>query len=185
MEVASEVFRRQGYTGTSIDRLAESMRISKPSLYGTYGDKAQLYLMALEAFADRIGRMAEEALNQEGGLEAAICRYLGCVLEVYFEGGDQGSGCLVMSTAATEAPSQPAVQKFLAEVLARADEVVARRIQRERGDGRGAPSQSDMALARVVTGILVSLSTRARAGESREELQKIVESTAKLICAGY
>jgi AcrR family transcriptional regulator len=184
LAAASGLFREQGYAGTSIDSLAEAMGISKPSLYGTYGDKAQLFLLALEAFAGRMAAMAEQTLDGEDSLKTAIGSYLNCVLDIYYEGDDQGLGCLVMMTAAIEATTQPAVREFLAEVLARADEAVARRIQRERGVSKGKPSQSDMALARLVTGIMVSLSTRARAGESRQQLGKIVASTAQMVSRG-
>lgn len=181
LQLASEVFRRQGYAGTSIDNLTEAMRISKPSLYGTYGDKAQLYLLALEAFAERMGTAAAQALNHEEPLQAAIVRYLDSVLDIYFDDGDQGLGCLIMSTAATEAPCQPTVRDFLADVLARADDIVARRIQKERGVSKSKLSHSDIALARIVTGILISLGTRARSGESREELHKVIVSTAGIV----
>lgn len=160
------------------------MGISKPSLYGTYGDKSQLYLLTLEAFAERMAAIAEQTLGGEDSLKTAIGNYLSSVLDIYYQVDGQGLGCLVMMTAAIEATTQPAVRDFLAEVLARADEAVARRIQRERGGRKAKPSQSDLALARLVTGIMVSLSTRARAGESREQLEKLVASTAQLICRG-
>ncbi len=181
---ASGLFLRKGFSGSSLDGLAEAMGISKPSLYGTYGDKGALYIQALEAFASQMQGFAGEALGRDESLEASLRRFLRDVLDIYFVEGDIGMGCLVMSTAVTEAVEHPPVREVLADVLAQVDAFVANRIHAERGVTTRSPSKDDLALARIVTGVFVSFSARARAGESREDLQRLADSTAALVALG-
>jgi len=181
---ASSLFLRKGFSGSSLDGLAEAMGISKPSLYGTYGDKAALYLRALEVFAAQMQGFAGESLGREESLEASLRRFLRDVLDIYYVDGELGLGCLVMSTAVTEAVEHPQVREVLAEVLKHVDTFVAHRIHAERGVTTRSPSKGDLALARIVTGVFVSFSARARAGEPREELQRLADSTAALVALG-
>lgn len=181
---ASGFFLRKGFSGSSLDGLAEAMGISKPSLYGTYGDKATLYITALEAFASRMQSFAGEALGKDEPLEASLRRFLRDVLDIYFVDGELGRGCLVMSTAVTEAVEHPQVRDVLAAVLDQADGFIAARIHAERGVTTRSPSKGDLALARIVTGVFVSFSARARAGQSKEELQRLADSTAALVALG-
>ncbi len=45
------VFREYGFEGTSAGMLVEAMGIGRQSLYNTFGDKWQLYQMALRRYA--------------------------------------------------------------------------------------------------------------------------------------
>ncbi len=48
VEVAAELFMARGFEGTSIDAVAEAARISKPTVYALYRDKADLFRAVLE-----------------------------------------------------------------------------------------------------------------------------------------
>ncbi len=47
---AMECFRQNGYGATAIPDLLEAMKISRQSLYDTYGDKYTLYLSSLDQY---------------------------------------------------------------------------------------------------------------------------------------
>ena len=64
LEAAIDCFWDRGYETTSIRDLTERMGISAPSLYNAFGDKRQLFVLALERYADcrmreRIRRLEE------------------------------------------------------------------------------------------------------------------------------
>jgi TetR/AcrR family transcriptional repressor of nem operon len=50
LEIAVEVFWRLGYEHTSLDTLMREMRISKQSLYDTFGDKRSIYFRAMSHY---------------------------------------------------------------------------------------------------------------------------------------
>jgi TetR/AcrR family transcriptional repressor of mexJK operon len=43
LEIAAQMFMRDGFDGTSMERLAEAARIGKATLYARYADKSQLF----------------------------------------------------------------------------------------------------------------------------------------------
>src|SRR3982074_3299365 len=76
---AVDLFCNHGYEGTSTDDLLQAMRISRQSLYDTFGDKRQLYLEALQQYvansiADQI-RALNSSTSVLTGLEAALLAF--------------------------------------------------------------------------------------------------------------
>ena len=47
---ALELFRRDGFAGTSLDDLSAATGMNRPSLYAAFGDKHTLYLKALQRY---------------------------------------------------------------------------------------------------------------------------------------
>lgn len=61
LHAAIGVFSEHGYEGTSTDELLRAMKISRQSMYDTFGDKRGLYLEALERYnADSIGKIVAD-----------------------------------------------------------------------------------------------------------------------------
>jgi AcrR family transcriptional regulator len=79
LSAAIRIFSDHGYEGTSTDDLLKAMKISRQSMYDTFGDKRSLYLEALQQYnADSISRLIAD-INSEGsprkGLEAALITF--------------------------------------------------------------------------------------------------------------
>ena len=53
LEIAVEVFWRLGYEHTSLNTLMREMRISKQSLYDTFGDKRSIYFRAMSRYREK------------------------------------------------------------------------------------------------------------------------------------
>jgi AcrR family transcriptional regulator len=64
LEVATEVFSEQGYSGARVDEIAERTRTTKRMIYYYFGGKEGLYLAVLEAAYRRI-REAEQGLHAD------------------------------------------------------------------------------------------------------------------------
>src|SRR6059058_5775305 len=58
---AAELFARQGYSGTSMNQVAEACGISKPSLYHYVDDKYQLLVEIAQGHVDRLRALVKEA----------------------------------------------------------------------------------------------------------------------------
>ena len=54
MNRAMAAFWTRGYEATSIDDLVEATGTNRGSLYGTFGDKRRLFLMALDRYWDTV-----------------------------------------------------------------------------------------------------------------------------------
>src|ERR1700716_4542058 len=52
LERAMRVFWAKGYEGASLSNLTRAMRINRPSLYGAFGNKQQLFRKVLDRYMD-------------------------------------------------------------------------------------------------------------------------------------
>jgi len=175
-----DAFWNRGFSATSLDDIAAAAGMNRPSLYGAFGDKREMYLAALRAFAAESGRELQKALDAptlREGLEAFYSQ----AIHDYLRGDGPPRGCLVICTAVTEATGDSAIRSALAEVLADVDSVVAARIARAQAEGDRCTVGEAKDLARVATSVLHSVAVRARAGARRSELMKIARSAAELI----
>lgn len=68
LAAALALFRTRGYKGASVAELAAAMGISKPSLYGEWGDKEALFLRCLDLFD------SEKLAFVDAALEAPTAR---------------------------------------------------------------------------------------------------------------
>jgi TetR/AcrR family transcriptional regulator, transcriptional repressor for nem operon len=50
---AAAIFQKNGYNGTSIDEILKATKLSRSSLYDSFGDKHNLYLQSLEFYKNQ------------------------------------------------------------------------------------------------------------------------------------
>ena len=76
LDVATEIFRRHGYEGTTIARLTERMGITPPTLYAAFGSKAGLYRKVFAHHREFGERPAQEPHVGSGTLYQTLERHL-------------------------------------------------------------------------------------------------------------
>jgi AcrR family transcriptional regulator len=175
-----DAFWDRGFSATSLDDIAAAAGMNRPSLYGAFGDKREMYLAALRMFAVESGREFQKALAASTLREALEALYVRAIQD-YTSGKGGPRGCLVICTAVTEATGDPAIRSALAAILAELDSVVAVRIARAQAEGDRCTGGDAKVLARVATSVLHSVAVRARAGARRSELLTIARAAAEFI----
>ncbi|WEJ99035.1 MAG: TetR/AcrR family transcriptional regulator [Candidatus Sphingomonas phytovorans] len=174
LKAASERFRTHGFAGTSLDDLAEATGLARPSLYAAFGDKRSLYLAALARLTDRVERSFATLGGFALPLREMVERMLLGAIQGYMSGEKGPSGCLLIGTATAEAAADPEVRAALCTFLAMEDRCIEELLT-------AAGSARPAASAAIVASVLHSLSVRARAGESRESLDRIARDCAAMI----
>src|SRR5436305_11688626 len=71
-----DVFWYRGFSASSLDDLAAAAGMSRPSLYGAFGDKREMYLATLQMFAIESGRELQKALEKPTLREALDAFYM-------------------------------------------------------------------------------------------------------------
>lgn len=179
---AIESFWQAGYAATSLDDLSEATSMNRPSLYGAFGDKHDLYLRALAHYWELSRGAMSEALAYDRPLREALQRVYRVALSSYLSGKAGPRGCFAISTATTEAVRDAKIRTSLAQGLREIDEAFEARIRfaKERGELRRGADPT--ALAVVASAVLHTLALRARAGASRATLQAIADTAVDFIC---
>ena len=179
-----ETFWRKGYTGTSLDDLARSCNMNRPSLYAAFGNKQQIYLSCLDQFAQHMTAAIQPILERQKPLEACLRAFYAGVIDVYFSGDSPARGCMVWCTAITEAHEEPEIRDYLDRALNQVDAMLAKRFATaiERGE---LPGKRDAALlGKLAAATMHSIALRARSGQSRASLKRLGDATAKMLATG-
>jgi len=179
---ATETFWDQGYAGASLDDLSAATGMNRPSLYGAFGDKQALFRAALENYLDQSRARMIQAFRGGGTLRQALERVYHAALGFYTSGEVGGRGCFLVSAGLGQAVVDPAVRQMVADGLHELDLGFERLFARAHTAGELSPAADHAALARVAGVMINALSVRARAGETREQLDAIIKAALDLIC---
>lgn len=182
LAAATAAFWRAGFAATSLDALSEATGMNRPSLYGAFGDKRELYLAALQRYVDEARTAMDAALAAPRPLREGLKRVFDLALKMYYPADETARGCLLVGTAATESVQDEGIREVLGRGLRDFDQAFERRMQRAVAEG-DLPADADPAmLARLASAVLHSLALRSRAGDRRSELAATAAAGISLIC---
>jgi len=179
---ATRSFWRRGFSGTSLDDLSEATGMNRPSLYGAFGDKRELYLAALDRYVAVSRAGMDAALAEDVPLERGLLRVYDLALALYFAEPEAPLGCFLIGTAATEAAVDVAVREKLGSGLRELTRAFERRLALARKRGELAPDADPKLLANLAGAVLHSIALRARAGDSRASLRAFARAAARQLC---
>ncbi|MGF6142276.1 TetR/AcrR family transcriptional regulator [Pseudomonas laurylsulfatiphila] len=183
LQQALGVFWNTGYSGASLDSIATAAGMNRPSLYAAFGDKHALYIKALEQYWEFAAAAMHEALTDLNlPLAEALQRFYEGQLSIYFSGDGQPRGCFAIGTATTEAVEDPQIREVLSDRLSRLDADLEVRLQAAKDAGELKGDADPAALAVLASSLLHSISIRARAGKSRDELTRLARQAIRVIC---
>ena len=179
---ATETFWSQGYAGASLDDLSAATGMNRPSLYGAFGDKQTLFKTALDAYMDRSRAAMVEAFRGGGTLRETLTRIYQTALGFYLADDGSGRGCFLVSAGLGQAAVDEEARRIVAAGLQELDRGVEGLLQRRQAKGELPPTVDPIALGHVASMMMNALSVRARAGETREQLEATILVMVDLIC---
>jgi AcrR family transcriptional regulator len=179
---ATETFWAQGFAGASLDDLSAATGMNRPSLYGAFGDKQALFKTALDAYMDRSRAAMTEAFRGGGSLGEVLTRIYRTALGFYMPDDGEGRGCFLVSAGLGQAVVDEETRQIVAAGLHELDRGVQGLISRRQAKGELPPTVDPVALGRVASMMMNALSVRARAGETREQLEATIPVMVGLIC---
>lgn len=179
---AREVFWKKGYAATSLDDLSAAMHMNRPSMYAAFGDKRALYLATLERYWDEVRSAWGRVFDEPIPLAEALRRIYGLALSTYTTGDDGQRGCYAIGTAVTGAFSDPELRRMLHAGMRKMDASFTRVIERAKERGELPPGADPIALGRIASATIHTLSLRARAGATHDELDAVVDAAVRTIC---
>lgn len=182
LATAVEVFASKGYSETSMEDLVRATGVSRYGLYGTFGNKRELFEQALDKYADSMGKQSFLKLLEPGASLADIRRIFEERVADMFASADT-KGCLFIHTAMELAPQDAELRGVLLRFMKRMSKLFAIGLEsaKERGEVR---SGLDVrAAADTLTGLMFGIAVLGRTGFSREALEGVVDGTIGALTA--
>lgn len=180
LDAAVQVFWDKGYEGASLDDLTHAMGINRPSLYSKFGNKHELFMLAIDRYVATITSTQLVPLMEASDVRQAISGYLRQVIQCVAS-NDWPAGCLVVSVATEASERDEIVRSKVSGLLEWAEELLAHRIAELARDDGASRVKDPQKLARMVAAIAQGLASRARAGAARDELLDLADDFLDLL----
>jgi AcrR family transcriptional regulator len=181
---ALDLFRTQGFAATSLDDLSEATGMNRPSLYGAFGDKRELYIKSYQRYREDARASMVEIFRQEMPVRRRLERIFASALNIYLSGETGPRGCFTVVTAASEAVGDPDIRAMVLDGLNELDKAFASCFRRAKEKGELPDSADPAVLAQLASATVHSIAIRSRARVSRKELEAIVKGAIDVMVGG-
>ena len=172
---ALDLFRKDGFAATSLDDLSAATGMNRPSLYGAFGDKRELYIKSYQRYRTDARAAMIDIFRDELPIRERLQRIYAVVLDIYLSGEAGPRGCFTVMTAASEAVFDPEIRSLVLEGFFELDRAFAAcfRLAKENGELREGADPA--VLAQLASATVHTIAIRARAQVPRRELEGIVK----------
>jgi AcrR family transcriptional regulator len=177
LDRAMTVFWRKGYDGTSLTDLTEAMGINRPSLYGAYGNKEQLFRKALERYGEGPSSYEREALAKPTAREVAEGLLRGAA-DVQTDPGTP-AGCLAVLGTTYCAEDSSSIGKTLIASRLAGHAAIRERFERAHAEGDLPANADPTELTNYIGTVVCGMAVLAASGKTREDLEKVIELTMR------
>ena len=181
---ALDLFRKDGLAATSLDDLSAATGMNRPSLYGAFGDKRELYIKSYARYRADARAAMIDIFREELPIRRRLERIFAVALDIYLSGDAGPRGCFTVMTAASEAVSDPEIRSMVLEGFSELDKAFTAcfRLAKESGE---LPQTADPGvLAQLASATIHSIAVRARARVPRKELEANVNGAIDMMVRG-
>lgn len=176
-----DVFIEKGFAGASLDELSEAAGLNRPSLYAAFGDKEQLYIHTLRHYGQHGVAGIDAIFAGKGPIDKRLGQVFKGAIDLY-TAPPFPRGCMIVGTAAVEAPTHPKIAAAANELLQATEQAFERAFARAVAEGELTAEPSPAARARMAGAALDTLAIRARLGTRPAELRAYAASLIPVIC---
>ncbi len=177
-----DLFASKGYSDTSMDDIVKATGVSRYGIYGTFGNKRELFEQALERYADGMGRsLYLRLLEPDASLEHIRRIFDERVTDMCST--TERKGCLFVHTAMQLAAEDADLQGVLRKFMQRMAKAFAVGLESAKTRGEVRQDLDCAAAGEFLTNTQFGLAVMGRTGFSRESLDRIVESALASLAA--
>ena len=176
LSTAVDLFASKGYSDTSMDDIVKATGVSRYGLYGTFGNKRELFEQALDKYAEGMGKQSFlRLLEPDASLDHIRRIFDERVSDMCSVEGRKG--CLFVHTAMQLAPEDEELQGVLRKFMKRMSKAFSIGLESARARGEVRQDLDTAAAGDVLTSTMFGLAVLGRTGFSKSSLERIVEST--------
>lgn len=177
LETVMKVFWRNGFAGTSMSDLTGATGLTKPSLYGAYGNKEELFRQSLLRYIEARRDNAGSALRApNSNLKDRIANYLRASVQGATDPNAPGGCFLMASTCEANSEAMPAkARQTINEINAAGKSAIAEFLLEEQAKGHLAGAASPELLADYLLVLQAGLVSMAQKGADLAELERLID----------
>ena len=185
LDRALEVFLEKGFEGTSLNDLVERTGVHRGSLYGTFGNKEQLFLASLRRFHARVGAQVEAAAAHRfrprpahGGPDVPPLEFVRCLFRYHvdaYASGTRPGGCLLANTCAEMPADSDAIRSTVHAMLEEREAMFHRLLSRARKRGELPAGRGPRRLAQYLNALALGVALLIRTEPDGRALRSAVD----------
>jgi TetR/AcrR family transcriptional regulator, transcriptional repressor for nem operon len=180
LDAAIECFWRRGYQATSLRDLTAAMGLAAPSLYNAFGDKEELFALALERYLELTTRCRLRRLAETLAPKQAIARFFAEIIE-HSINDRQRKGCFLVNSALEIAPHHAECRAVIFKQFQAIEGFFARCILAAQAEGTVSHHLDAADVAKLLLGVLLGVRVLARTNPSRRALEGVVRPALALL----
>ncbi len=176
LNVAVELFSAKGYAETSMEDIVKATGVSRYGLYGTFGNKRDLFEQALDKYADSMGKQAFlRLLEPDASMDHIRAIFKARVADMCCS--EETKGCLFIHTAMELAPQDDDLRDVIHKFMSRISKLFSIGLESAKQRGEVRQDLDVTAAGELLTSTMFGLAVLGRTGFKPETLGGIVENT--------
>ena len=157
-----ELFRRQGFNGTSTEALVQELGVNRKSMYAEFGSKQQLFEATLDHYSNNhLTRVLAPVETPGAGLDEIQQAFYGYAASI--DGPFRGLGCLMCNTAVERAALDPGSGRFVSAYFERLTRAFRQALDNARQAEQISPNVDIDEMAGYLTTTLIGIAASVRA----------------------
>lgn len=180
LKKALDLFWRKGFEPASVAELCSAMEINPPSLYSAFGNKARLFIEAVNYYERVYWQATWARLEETQEIMEAIDRFFSEAADILLS-PSAPCGCMVVLAAINVSAESADVVKAVSVLRQEGKDLFEKRLARAVQEKQLPAKTNTAALATVLNTLLEGMSIEAKDGASIESLKSIGQHASKLL----
>ncbi len=179
LETIQSVFWDNGYSATSLDDIMQSTGLGKGSLYGAYGSKQDMYLLAFTDYCD--WAVADLQGRLRGDDAGAIVRLREYVQSAAKGGANARRGCMLAKGTAEVAARFPEIDKIIERTFKAMERAIVHCVRQAQSAGDIAADRDARAIGVTLLAVVRGMGSLAQAGMSSASLSLAAQGALAML----
>ncbi|MDT2758866.1 TetR/AcrR family transcriptional regulator [Enterococcus xiangfangensis] len=176
LEKAMHVFWQQGYSNTSMQELVDAMGIHRRSIYDTFGDKHNLFLLTLDLYETTLKKAIRENLSEE----MTIHEQLKIIFSISI-GEESHAGCFLVNAATELANVDPLIEEKIQMYFDHEEQQLFNILLAAQEKNELSAATDTKALASYLHNASVGIRVLSKTTKNTEKLNRIIEQTVSFV----
>ena len=179
LDKAMELFWKQGYEATSLEQLLTAMGMGKGSMYHNFGNKREVFKLALNKFIKNFSSWFESEISKAKDPIVFIKEFFRNIPKQGAE--DHKKGCFLGNTVAELACIDSGLEKEAAEHLEKIEQTFYKYIKEAQLTGKIKSKEDARLLARHLINLWNGINITRRMYPHTKDLMPLVEMQLKVL----